>query len=370
MIIAVSGRSLAQSAVKSTRNVVVLDAFADADTRQLATTHAVGLDRSIGLHTGRMLSALERVTAGRRADIVTGSGFERVPSRLHRVARFGRLCANAADRVRALKDPLLGLELLAATGWDVPETQLAPPGAAEGWLQKRTGGAGGIHVRPAAGTRHRRRCYYQRIAPGDAHSVTFLADGERAHVLGFNRLAFSTVGSLPFCHAGADSGVMLPASVAASIGHRLDRLVCVLALRGLNGLDFLWDGERAVAIEINPRPTATAELYDDDFPEGLVHWHRRSFDGALQFPDRASSWRALRIVYADRPLIVPVDATFPPGCRDRPVAGSTIAAGAPILSVFATGSDTADLRQQLGAGIAAVHATIATWNTESPSPDV
>lgn len=348
VVVAVSGRALAQSAVRSRAPIVILDAFADADTRRAGHAIPVGLRQGIGIDGQRMLAALARVTDGRNATIVVGSGFERSPRWLDRMARHGRLCANDAAVVRALKDPDIISELLRAQGWTVPDTQRTPPTARAGWLQKRIGGAGGIHVRRAAGRKHAAHHYYQREVAGTALSITFLADGERAQVLGCNRLLSVALGSLPWCHAGVVSGVSLPARLVASLRDRIDRLVRVTGLRGLNGFDFMLVGDDAVALEVNPRPTASFELYDPDIEEGLVHWHIASFAGPLRgfvAPDERSTARALRIVYADHETAIPADVAWPAWCRDQPMPGTTIPAGAPVLTVVASGStpDAAEL---------------------------
>lgn len=340
VVVAVSGRALAQSAARSHGPVVILDAFADADTRRTGTAVNVGLNHGIGIDGKRMLAALAQATSDRNATIVVGSGFERSPHWLDRMARHGRLCANDSSVVRALKDPDIVMKLLRAQGWNVPETQRMPPSTRSGWLQKRVGGAGGIHVRRAAGRKHAAHHYYQREVDGIALSVTFLADGERAYVLGCNRLLSVTIGTLPWCHAGIVSGVSLSAGLRATLQDRLDRLVRVTGLRGLNGLDFLMVGDDAVALEVNPRPTASFELYDADYEEGLVHWHIASFAGPLrEFVARTerSTARALRVVYADRDMAIPDGEVWPDWCRDQPGAGTSIAAGAPVLTVTADG---------------------------------
>lgn len=362
VVVAVSGRALAQSAARSHGPVVILDAFADADTRRAGHAIPVGLRQGIGIDGPRMLAALARATDGRDATIVVGSGFERSPQWLNRMARHGRLCANDAAVVQALKDPDIATELLRAQGWTVPDTQRAVPAARAGWLQKRIGGAGGIHVRRAGGRKHAAHHYYQREVAGTALSITFLADGERAYVLGCNRLLSVALGTLPWCHAGVVSGVSLPAGLLASLRDRIDRLVRVTGLRGLNGIDFMLVGDDAVALEVNPRPTASFELYDPDFEEGLVHWHIASFAGPLRgfvARDERSTARALRIVYADRDTAIPADVVWPAWCRDQPMPGTTIPAGAPVLTVAATGTTPDAAALELDRHVASIRRQIA-----------
>lgn len=342
LIVAISGRALAQSALRSSRHVRVLDAFADADTQRLAQTLCVAANGTIALDEDKLFAALDAFDPGPRA-IVPGGGFERMPRTLDRLAAYGTLCANDADLVAALKDPVLSAELLRSLGWQVPEIRRDPPADPAGWLQKDIGGAGGVHVRRAGHARPHARAYYQREQPGRPVSVTFLADARRAWVLGFNALMVRAVGEAPFCYAGAATCSLEPA-LEREVRAGLDRLVRLTGLRGLNGVDFLVAGGGLHALEVNPRPTATFELYDPDYAEGLVAWHMRSFGGPLSDfavpPDSSQgSARAYAIVYAEHALCVPADAQLPAWCRDLPVSGSRIAPGAPVLSVFAKAGD-------------------------------
>jgi uncharacterized protein len=371
LIVAISGRALAQSAARSGRRVRVFDAFADRDTRACAETVCVAADGAIALDRERLFAALDALdTRGERRTIIAGSGFERSPQTLDRLARYGTLCANDADIVAALKDPELAVELLQALGWRVPETRREPPADPRGWLQKEIGGAGGVHVRRAQRRSARARAYYQREAPGRAMSVTFLADAERAWLLGFNALAFRALGDAPFCYAGASTCSVDPA-MERDLQARLDRLVRMAGLRGLNGFDFLLDGREIWALEVNPRPTATFELYDPDYVEGLVDWHVRSFTGALPgFPTLSARGRTLAracaIVYADRVVQVPRDADFPRWCRDLPMAGSSIQAGAPVLSVFAEADGELLAQRLLEQRQRDVRLLLERWQADAP----
>jgi predicted ATP-grasp superfamily ATP-dependent carboligase len=344
VVVGISGRALAQSAARTGCRVVVLDVFADRDTQAVAQARCVGADQAIAVDPDKVIAALRDLdTPAERRAIVAGSGFERAPHWLSRMVEFGMLCANDADIIAALKAPELATELFAVLGWKVPETRHEAPADPSGWLQKEIGGAGGVHVRRAQATAVRPQTYYQREVPGRALSVTFLADGEQAWLLGFNALAVQAMGEAPFCYAGASTCRVEPA-VARVVQAGLDRLVRVTGLRGLNGLDFLLDRGAVVALEINPRPTATFELYDPDYDEGLVSWHIRSMAGPLagfsvatmRHPTRA---RACAVLYAEHGVCIPEDADFPHWCRDLPVGGQMIPSGAPVLSVFAEAED-------------------------------
>jgi predicted ATP-grasp superfamily ATP-dependent carboligase len=172
--------------------------------------------------------------------------------------------------------------LLDRLGIAAPEVRLDRPVRPDGWLMKRSGGAGGAHVRYAGESRPPADAYHQRFEHGRTLSVLFLADGERALVLGANRQwTASARPDRPFLYGGAVGGVSLPPAVDRDIHRRLDALVAATGLVGLNGLDFILQGTRWLVLELNPRPTATAELYDPDYPQGLFGWHLRACRGSL-----------------------------------------------------------------------------------------
>ena len=366
VIIATSGRALAQSAVKRRRQVVVLDAFADRDTRAAAEVARVAADEGIALDPERLLTALAAQAQESRPDIVIGSGLEHAPELASRIAAHGRVYANQPATIATLKDPELATALLHATGWDVPITQRDPPTDCRGWLQKQAGATGGAHVRRARNAPGGAHVYFQREVRGQPMSVTFLADGERAWLLGFNRLRTATRGEAAFCFGGAVGNVAVALPLRARTQSRLDRLVRVTGLRGLAGVDFVLADREPVAIEINPRPTATFELYDGDFPEGLLHWHVLSFERpvpelAERLGQEGAACRALGIIYADRLVRIPANAGFPDWCRDLPSGETTIAAGSPVLSVFAEAETAQEAERQLNARTRAVHELLASW---------
>jgi predicted ATP-grasp superfamily ATP-dependent carboligase len=208
--------------------------------------------------------------------------------------------------------------------------------------------------------------YFQREVRGQPMSVTFLADGDRARLLGFNRLRVEALGEAAFCYAGAVAGADLAPVLRRQVQSRLDRLVRVTGLRGLAGLDFLRDGEEMIALEVNPRPTATFELYDDDFPEGLVHWHKLSFKRSVpelgeRLVGQHGACRALGVIYAPHPISIPPNTVLPTWCRDLPGQGNTIAAGAPVLSVFAEGATVELAEREIDARGHTVRALLERW---------
>ena len=99
VVVAISGRALAQSAAKSRSRVMVLDAFGDRDTRAIAEVVRVGADEGVAVDPDRLVAALAAEPRGSGLAIVVGSGFEGAPELASRLARYGRVYASTRSRL-------------------------------------------------------------------------------------------------------------------------------------------------------------------------------------------------------------------------------------------------------------------------------
>ncbi len=337
LIVAVTGRALAASAARGGYASVVLDFFADRDTRAHAqATRVVALPHALRLDARALRAAIRELTpADGWMGVVPGAGFEARPALLDLLAGCAPLYGNPADVVARVKDPARFTSLLDGLGLPHPEVSLAPAADPRGWLEKRTGGAGGVHIRPAT-RRLPRGAYLQRWCEGRALSATFLANGQRALILGFNEQWTEGTPERPYLYGGAVSGLQLPATFGAELAGALDALVRATGVVGLGSLDFLREGNAWWILELNPRPTATMELHDPGFPRGLFDAHLRACAGELPpIPPAPSGARAHAIVLAPAPWRVGEGFGFPAWCHDLPMSGTAFAPGMPVCTVTA-----------------------------------
>ena len=340
LIVAVTGRALAASAARGGPRAGVLDCFADRDARALADScRPVASAHHLRLDSRALLRAARDLAPG--APLVYGSGLEGRTGLLQRLAAGRVLYGNRPEVVAEMRDPARFFPLLDRLGIEHPEVRRSPPADPAGWLVKRPGGAGGAQVRHAAAGRPPADAYYQRLERGSTLSVLFLANAARARMLGVNRQWTAPARpDLPFLYGGAVGGVRLPPPVERAIRAGLDGLVAAGGLVGLNGLDFILRGNRWLVLELNPRPTATAELYDADYPRGLFEWHLRACRGELpQRPATPRATRAHAIFHAGTPARAGAGFAFPPWCRDIPMSGTRFEAGDPVCTVHASGAD-------------------------------
>ncbi|MCX8003601.1 MAG: ATP-grasp domain-containing protein [Burkholderiaceae bacterium] len=351
-VAALSARWLAQSACRAGWEPIALDVFGDLDTRRAASAWMpVGEGTALRIDGARLRGAL-RGLARTCAGWIAGPGCEPwVPSLAG--DRVPPCWGNTPEAIAAVRDPRRFFPLLQRLGIDFPAVAWERPRDPEGWLAKDADGSGGHHIRPARrAPRPAPTTYFQRRVDGVPTSALFVADGRRAVLLACSEQLVEPRGDRPFVYCGVIGPVALPPALRARLPSMLDAIVAATGLRGLNGLDFLRCGDRLLALEINPRPSASMALYDADHPRGLLAVHVAACrQGELPAaPPCAAGARGERIVYARRACTVAaadVERLLAAGCRDVPLPGTPVAADAPLCSVAAQGPSVTAVRGAL-----------------------
>jgi predicted ATP-grasp superfamily ATP-dependent carboligase len=348
LIAALSGRALAASARRAGDAVVIADLFGDVDTRRLAPWLMMPGNLEHGID-GAVLR--ERIAAaGPFEGIVYGAGFEAHPMLLRELATIGPLLGNDAATVAAAKDPFDLARRFVELALPHPPVATRPGDGA--WLRKRRGGSGGSHVRHAAGDEAvpKADVYFQQLASGQPTSALFVADGRAARLLGFSRQWADPGEASPFRYGGCVGPVSLSASLAAEIAEACSALAASLGLRGLNSLDMLIEHAHWTILEINPRPGATLDIFDDSSGR-LWRWHRDAIAGKLPSEREVVLLRprGAAILYADAATAILSEMIWEDPVADIPMPGSEIAAGAPICTILAEGHDVDAARAELAA---------------------
>ncbi|CAI8873080.1 ATP-grasp domain-containing protein [Methylocaldum szegediense] len=342
LLVGSSARMLAQSGARAGIRPVSIDLFADRETRACSAYCEAVNAADIGFERESLLRAAARLApAGYGYALVYGSGLDADSAALEELARGRTLYGNPPEILRLLKTPDAFFETLRRLGIPYPESSRKLPPDPENWLLKSARSEGGKGVRPCSRVEPDSSAYYQRRLPGKALSALFLANGEDARIIGFNTLR--TAGHLvgqPFLFAGAVNRADLTPEQRRQVQTYVARLARAVSLRGLNSLDFMLDGETCRVLEVNPRPSATMALYDDDFPHGLLAAHIRACRGEMPDEMAASGTvRAFKVFFAPFDLEVSEETRWPEWCTDTPVTGTRIGVGQPVCTVCAEGTD-------------------------------
>jgi predicted ATP-grasp superfamily ATP-dependent carboligase len=332
LVVAVSARMLAQLAVADGYEVVGLDRFGDVDLRAVAATEtAAGNDALVAL--------ADEINADA---VVYGAGLENRPDLVARLADGRELLGTPAERLPAVRDPWAVAAAAVAAGARAPETlgRSEAPVRADGWLRKPRAGGGGRGVRRWAGGRLRDNEILQRHVAGMSCSAVAIGDGRDAVVLGLTEQLHR--GSYEW--TGNVTPPRLPAAELAELDGRM-RAVCAEAasrfgVRGAFGVDGIWDGYELWVLEVNPRPTASLELFEARAFAAHVRGARgvSLLTSATTAPPRCAKVKL--VLFADRDLRAPEPDWWPAGLvRDIPHAGELIRRGSPVCTLVSATAD-------------------------------
>lgn len=336
VIIGQSGRSLAASAFRAGVRCYVIDLFADLDTRQ----YAIEAHQINELSTGLVRQALKQIPlTAATAKIITGSGFEDKPEIIDYLQANWFMIGNSSDVIRQVKDPLPFYGMLDQLGIQHPATQLTVPHATEKakWLIKKKGGAGGEHIHYySAELSYGSDEYFQEYQPGENYSTVFLADGKQGKIIGYNKTWTENTTSFRF--GGAVSLVQFPDALSKQVDSIVTTLVSSFGLVGLCGMDFIVHDDKIYVLEINPRPTATFDLHEND-QQNLFISHIRACRGELNTNYADSSVVCAKaIVYAEKDLHINIH-DWPAWVADIPCYGQVIQKHNAVCTVYASAQD-------------------------------
>jgi len=324
---------LADLARRDGQRVVAFDLFGDLDLRRRASRVVTG---------GGLSALVDAALAEPPGGVVYGASFENHPALVARLAERHALLGNPSSTVRAVRNPA---QLGAALGdLPYPRTTVMAPSSGR-WLRKPLRGGGGIRVRAWRGGALPAGTFLQERIDGIACSAAAVGDGKDAVVLG---LTEQLVGRRAFGVRGYRwCGNVVPprvpeAELLAQARAVCSRLAAAFALRGLFGVDFIWDGERAWTLEVNPRPTASLEAIEMAHGSTVFDEHPRA---CAAEPPRAAG---KAVVFATEDIVVgDSERWLEDGVRDVPHPGERIAAGRPICTVLASAATPEDAYAQL-----------------------
>lgn len=331
-LVALSARTLSLSAQRAGLVALAVDLFADSDT-VAAAGRAFCLPRCgewcLDPHAVEEMLAAWCAPGG---DLVVGTGFEEHGELLGRLALTYRLVGNAPETVVRLKDPFALAALLRCLDIPHPCVFKATPNIDH--VVKRAGASGGAHIRPA-GAWLAPGDYAQAQISGRSVSALLLANGSDCRLIGLSEQWTCPAPHAPFRYGGAVGPVLVDPLDAATIQEICARLVEATGLVGLNSFDFILTSQGPFLIEINPRPGASLDLFDRPPLPALLALHMEACGGPLPYvPPMLGNVRAAGILYADETLELGI-CPWPDWAADRPSAGTLVAAGDPVVTLFA-----------------------------------
>jgi predicted ATP-grasp superfamily ATP-dependent carboligase len=363
LILGVSARAAAFSALAAGLEPICGDAFADADLRRVCPASATR-------HYPAGLAEIA-LAAPNTPWMYTGA-LENHPALITRISKERSLLGNAPSVLVGVRDPFAVAAALAAAGLKAPELSRTPERLPRDgtWLRKplrSSGGMGIVAWTPADQTAdaqrqqapHARHYFQKRIA-GMPCAAIFLAGGGKSQLLGATeQLLAAPTPNAEFRYIGSVGPLRFSVAAANRLRHVGEVLTKRFDLVGLFGVDFIDDGRDIWPLEINPRYTASVEILERGLGFSAVGLHVAACrEGRLPAVEMASDehraspvWHAKRVLFARQDgIVAPTTAgallaavinDAHPTMADIPIAGAELNAGGPILTVFGQGDSRA-----------------------------
>ena len=331
LIVATSGRMLAQAAHREGYKTVVIDCFADVDTR----VYAQKVIKVTSLSVKDLTKALDALREFSITGVLYGSGFETVPDSLAFLQTQFELIGNSPATFEAVQNKPIFFRALEALGIPYPITQFSPPSQEQAsiWLTKPLKGQGGMGIKkhsPALPKINDVIVYWQHDVAGQASSVLFLADGKQMQPLGFHQQLTQSIAEYPYLFKGICFNDYVPQMHRPLIYNWITQLVVQFGLRGINSLDFIQTTQGCYVLEVNPRPSASMQLYDTP----IFAAHLNACRGPLNKVPIARINDGYQLVFAPQRLLIPTNFQWPRVCHDKPLPGVIIGKNQPICSII------------------------------------
>lgn len=334
LIFAQSGRFLAQSATQTGHPVWVADCFGDLDTLSVANRWQQ-LPILSDLSDDNILAAFSKLTNGENCILICGSGIESCYTVLEKLPDNIQLVGNTAHTIHTVKTPTLFFALLDQLDIAHPDTQFEHPDDVESWLLKSASGLGGNHIHYLSQQSYLIGCYFQRFIKGNSGSALFLTNGKHAQLLSINKQNNTTNEQTPFRLKSIETPWSISNHHQQQLERAIKKVTSATGLVGLNSIDFIISEQNELLVlEINPRPSASAELINQNSP--LFQHHLDACRGILPCQPiiQAVTKASLHYLYSNDDLIIPSDITWPSECHDLPATDTFIKKGEPICTLI------------------------------------
>lgn len=377
LIIGLSTRAIAESAVKGGHNVATLDYFGDQDQKELVENYSLKRDFQFPFSAEGLLQASRRL---RFEEAVYISNLENHPAVVAELTRGRVLLGNAPVVLRQVRDWRVLRAFCQEANIPHPTTLLAGEEEAADpsvrWLRKPVRSGGGHGVRFWMGEPLGENHVLQAYVDGRPASAAFVADGQRSVVIGLTEqlIGREALGARGFAWCGNILPLVLQPAERATVLEAVERMVASLTsrfdLRGVNGVDLVIadgpDGRPYPSlVEVNPRYTASMELVERAYELDVFSLHLEAMAGRLPGFSLRERLHApglclgKGIVYARRTVTIPeTDGWKELGRRDIPFLDERIEAGHPVCTVLAEGRGRDTCWTHLLAGVAAVRQEI------------
>ena len=343
ILIGASVRALAASARRAGLSPLCVDLFRDVD---LLSHHPDAILCPVGEYPRGFVPILEKLPP---LPVIYAGGLENYPDVIERLGERHSIWGNSPRVLRHVRNPGRVRRAAEESGMSFPAviTDSSPP---EGrWIRKSVRGSAGRGIqfvddpaiRPVKGT------YHQQVVAGTPMSALFFG-GPHVHCLfGFTEqlIGCEWLNAKPFWYCGNVG----PLNGGKELENSLHQFVTAIdflpnEICGQFGVDFIFADGRTWILEVNPRPTASLELFERYIQFPMIRGHIASADGQhfefpMILPEAHITGKAVwHTPYPCRAMYRPDD--LPPDVyADLPHHEQAFEAHEPFVTIFAKALD-------------------------------
>jgi uncharacterized protein len=368
IIVGASARAPAFSTLRAGLRPACVDLFADADLCAACPAEKIGVDR----YPSGLAEFSDRYPAG--PWLFTG-GLENHPEVIRAISQNRALWGCSRECLALVRAPDAIHQMLIAS--DLRSPRVVNSGNSipnEGcWLLKPIASAAGFGIRHAsaeAGNFVSPGHYGQEFVEGMSCSGLFIGHEFGCVFLGATIQLTGTewLHAAPFHYAGSVGPISLPEVVDHTLRKLGNLLAGQMKVRGLFGVDFILKHDEVWVIEVNPRYTASVEVWEYAQQQSAMALNRRVFErnnhaelATVTPPAPADKFVGKAIYFAKEAITIPelvpwatqklVDPfSFEmPAFADLPRAGDRIGKGHPVITLLEFGASTAGCLEGLKA---------------------
>ena len=344
IIVGASARAAAFSAYRAGYTPYWLDQFGDEDLRQRFRGEII---------SDYPKEAVALIGKAPDAPFIFTGALENHPGVLEELCRQRTLLGNMKPVCHRVRDPSGLNEVFRRNGIPCPDIKIGAHEMATptDWLIKPRYGSGGIGVGFYDGQTVKADHYLQQYLPGESFSAVYIGGRGGCRLLGVTRQLIG----MPEFHAREFGycGSIGPIDLDDADKSQWNRIGAVVAgefgLRGLFGIDAIWQGDKIYPVEVNPRYTASVEVLELALGIHAVKFHCDASRNRLT----ASEAQVPRRLLGKAILYAPEDLTFKEFTRegfsvaDIPAQGAEIKQGQPILTIMVTGNSINSISREL-----------------------
>ncbi len=350
IIAALSSRVYVEAAVRAGYDVIAIDAFVDTDVKTLVIDwFQIDLIEN-QLDGDQLVAILDKLDLQDFVGFCYGAGFEKKPSVLEHVSERLPILGNMPSTIEQCKSPAMFFATCDQLQIPYPDVADVMPAEPVGWIVKQIGGSGGGHIKPLTDSviTHQAGLYYQKKQVGISISCLFIASNLGVDVIGINEQWLDENEMELYRYGGAVSQANVSQKAKSRLIMYVTQLAKNFSLIGINSCDAICDGNDVYVLEINPRLSATMDLYKRvDLMEKHLAARQQTLSASQMnvFHDTQTS-QAHQIIYASHPLKLKNDIIWPDWVRDIPSAGAYFSVGVPVCTVIGQ-AETAPLAKAL-----------------------